>query len=252
MSLLPTSGDPADLAAEHALGLLDGDERRAAQDRLARDPQFRSDVAHWRGMLAPLLDEVAPVEPPARLWTAVERRIADSDVDDVGNDSERPNNVVQLRRRVAVWRGFAAGATALAASLALVLVTRPTSVAPPPPAAQAPAPAPLVAMLGDDERGGLMVAKWEPATRRMTIAAPQTISLEPGRMQELWIIQANGTPRSLGVLPSNDRNELLIVPAVAQQLQAGATLAVSVEPSGGSPTGLPTGPVIATGKLGLV
>ncbi|MEO1162117.1 MAG: anti-sigma factor, partial [Pseudomonadota bacterium] len=29
----------------------------------------------------------------------------------------------------------------------------------------------------------------------------------------------------------------------------GITLAVSLEPAGGSPTGTPTGPVIATGKL---
>jgi anti-sigma-K factor RskA len=34
-----------------------------------------------------------------------------------------------------------------------------------------------------------------------------------------------------------------------QRVAAQATLAVSVEPPGGSPTGLPTGPVIASGKL---
>ena len=32
-------------------------------------------------------------------------------------------------------------------------------------------------------------------------------------------------------------------------LQAGAMLAVSLEPPGGSPTGQPTGPVVSTGKL---
>jgi anti-sigma-K factor RskA len=36
---------------------------------------------------------------------------------------------------------------------------------------------------------------------------------------------------------------------IAEQLRRGATLAVSVEPAGGSPTGLPTGPVIASGAL---
>jgi anti-sigma-K factor RskA len=32
-------------------------------------------------------------------------------------------------------------------------------------------------------------------------------------------------------------------------LQQGATIAISVEPRGGSPTGAPTGPVIASGSL---
>jgi anti-sigma-K factor RskA len=36
---------------------------------------------------------------------------------------------------------------------------------------------------------------------------------------------------------------------MAAQLAEGATLALSVEPTGGSPTGLPTGAVIAAGKL---
>ena len=248
MSLPPTSGDPADLAGEFALGLLDGEDRRAAQSQLARDPVFRVDVAQWRGMLAPLLDEVVEVAPPARLWPTIERQIAATAA---SGRSQGNDNVVQLRKRLVVWRSVAAGAMALAASLALVVLTRPASVAPP-PAVQAPVAAPLLAMLGDEENGGLMVAKWEPAARRMTIAAPQTIELESGRVQELRIIQANGTPRSLGVLANGDRSELEIVPAMSQQLQSGATLAVSVEPLGGSPTGLPTGPVIATGKLGLI
>jgi anti-sigma-K factor RskA len=249
MSLPPTQDDErGDVAAEYALGLLEGDELRAAQARVTADPQFRTEVAEWRGRLAPLLDEIAAVEAPARLWPAIEGRLGSIGARD---DQGRADNVVQLRRRVGIWRGVAAGAAALAASLALVVVTRPAQVAAP-PARQAPAPAPMVAMLADDERGGLMLAKWEPGSRRMTVAAPKQIELEPGQVQELWVIQADGKPRSLGVLPSTSRNELQLLPAVAQQLQEGATLAVSVEPQGGSPTGLPTGPVIASGKLGLV
>jgi anti-sigma-K factor RskA len=37
--------------------------------------------------------------------------------------------------------------------------------------------------------------------------------------------------------------------ALKDRLSATAALAVSLEPPGGSPTGLPTGPVIASGKL---
>jgi anti-sigma-K factor RskA len=37
--------------------------------------------------------------------------------------------------------------------------------------------------------------------------------------------------------------------ALAQLLRQGATIAISVEPPGGSPTGAPTGPVVASGPL---
>ena len=43
--------------------------------------------------------------------------------------------------------------------------------------------------------------------------------------------------------------QLEVEPATAILLADGATFAVSLEPSGGSPTGLPTGPVIASGAL---
>ena len=38
-------------------------------------------------------------------------------------------------------------------------------------------------------------------------------------------------------------------PDLARRLTPDASLAVSLEPPGGSPTGLPTGPVVALGKL---
>lgn len=241
MSVPATPADePPNLAAEYALGLLEGNELAGARAQLG-NAGFRADVAHWLGHFVPLLDEVAPVRPPARLWTAIEQRISPA--------APRSADVHQLHRRLNLWRGAAAVATALAASLALVVLTRPEPVAPP---AVTRAPAPMVAMLGDEQAGGLMLAKWEPSNGRMTVAAPTEISIAAGQVQELWVIQADGTPRSLGVLPSTSRNELQIAPSAAQQLQQGATLAVSVEPQGGSRTGLPTGPVIASGKLGLV
>jgi anti-sigma-K factor RskA len=40
-----------------------------------------------------------------------------------------------------------------------------------------------------------------------------------------------------------------LTPALQQKLAQGAVLAISVEPAGGSPTGQPTGPVVATGDL---
>src|SRR5205807_3272101 len=93
------------LAAEHALGVLTGDERSQAIALAREDAEFAQDVARWRGRFAPWLSEVAEAQPPERVWAAIEQRI--------GTQGEA--NVVQLSRRVKLWRGFAAAATAVAA-----------------------------------------------------------------------------------------------------------------------------------------
>jgi anti-sigma-K factor RskA len=65
----------------------------------------------------------------------------------------------------------------------------------------------------------------------------------------LWVIPADGTPRSLGMIEKAGTTEMAMSAELKAWLVDGATLAVSLEPAGGSPTGLPTGPVIASGKL---
>jgi anti-sigma-K factor RskA len=64
----------------------------------------------------------------------------------------------------------------------------------------------------------------------------------------LWLIPADGTPHSIGVMPEKTMR-VTVDEKMADQFDTGVTLAVSLEPAGGSPTGLPTGPVLASGKL---
>ncbi|MDQ4087135.1 MAG: anti-sigma factor, partial [Pseudomonadota bacterium] len=58
-----------------------------------------------------------------------------------------------------------------------------------------------------------------------------------------------GTPVSLGLVQAGAPQRLRVPAQVARHFQARSTIALSVEPPGGSPTGLPTGPVVATGEL---
>ena len=243
MSTPPLSPDERDqLAAEFALGVLSGDDRARARSLYAGDAQFRAEVAQWLGRLAPLLDAVDPVEPSAGVWQAIERRLGSRGA---ANDNNR-----LLRRRLNLWRGAAAGASALAASLALVLLTRTPEVAPPITApAPLPAASPMIAMLGDEQKGALLVASWTPATNSLRLSAAGQMPEDPGHAHELWVIPADGTPRSLGTMAAGPKMQMAVDPQQSRQLREGATLAVSVEPPGGSPTGLPTGPVIASGKL---
>jgi anti-sigma-K factor RskA len=235
--------DDAPLAAEYALGLLDGDEQAQAFARVRSDPAFATEVARWRGRLAPMLDEAAPVRPPQSSWEAIDRATAASAPTAAAND-----NVAELKRRVRVWRAFSGGATAIAAALALVLLLQP-------PASQTPAPtphaelAPMVASLASDKGEPMLMATWDPVSERLIIAAADAMPAPAGRSHEVWLIPAGGSPMKVGMLPGSARMHMQVPDDIAEQLRRGATLAVSVEPAGGSPTGLPTGPVIASGAL---
>ena len=241
MSGAMTPEERGELAAEYALGLLDGEDAARARSLAASDPGFADEVAGWSGWLAPLLDEVEPIAPPERVLAAIEQRL--------GERPEAADNVHYLRRRVTVWRGFAVGASALAASLALVLVTRPQTIERPPVVTPAPAPAPMVAMMEAEGSEAKLVATWDAGAKSLVVAAAAGIAPAAGRSHELWVIPADGTPRSLGLLPGAQPLHLRVAGPLAAQVAEGVTLALSVEPTGGSPTGLPTGPVIAAGKL---
>jgi anti-sigma-K factor RskA len=84
------------------------------------------------------------------------------------------------------------------------------------------------------------------------LVTASAIERPPGRDHQLWIIPVGGTPISLGVIPAEESVKRRLSPALAAQFRAGATVALSREPSGGSPTGQPTGPVVAAGELQAV
>ena len=232
MSSKPPSDDPRDLAAEYALGLLDGTERAEARALLSSNPSFLAEVDAWTARLAPLLDEVEPSRPPNRLWPAIAAA--------TGGASD---NVVALKRRVSVWQGISAGMTALAASLAVVLL-QPAPQAP----VQSPA-APMVAMVSDEGKTITVVANWDPDDRQLVLAMAGDMPEDPGKAHELWVIPQGGTPRSLGTMADKPMSRMELAETLADLLSQGATIAISVEPPGGSPTGAPTGPVIASGTL---
>ncbi|TMJ13809.1 MAG: anti-sigma factor [Alphaproteobacteria bacterium] len=221
------------LAAEYALGLLEGEERAEAHALFESDESFRRRVGAWTGRLAPLLDEAEPQAPPAELWSKIERRIA---------PPPAASNVVVLRRKLSLWRGYAAAATALAASLALFLVTRPE---PAPPRAEAP----MVAMMEAAGSGAKLVATYDAASRSLVVAPAAGITRVAGHSHELWAIPADGKPRPMGIVRPGAPQRMDVPPEMAPAFAGGVTLALSVEPEGGSPTGQPTGPVIASGRL---
>lgn len=226
------------LAAEYALRLPDGEDRRRAERLMSSDPGFAAEVARWRGRFAPLVDELESTAPPQGLWGHIEQVI--------GGPSD---NVVKLRRQVTTWRAATAAISALAASLAVVLLLPPQTTAPTPTEEVRPASAPMVAMLGDDRKAMKVVATWDPAASQLVLAVVGDMPADPLHSHELWVIPSDGKPRSLGTMPASKQAHMALAEALAELLQQGATIAISVEPPGGSPHGSPTGPVVASGAL---
>lgn len=227
------------LAGEYVLGLLTGEELQRARERLASDPEFGDEVARWQGRLAPLHVEGESIQPPTDVWDKLQAKLVPAPGDD---------NQMGIRRQLLVWKSLAAGMTGIAASLALMLVFEPRStVAPAAPQAQQPA-SPMVAMLGS--QGSMkVVASWNPSARQLVLAVPGKMATDPAHSNELWIIPAGGKPKSLGTMPDARQMHMQLADALATLLQQGATIAISIEPRGGSPTGTPTGPVVASGAL---
>ena len=82
------------------------------------------------------------------------------------------------------------------------------------------------------------------------LAVAGDMPADPSHAHELWVIPEGGKPHSLGTMARGRQMHMRLADALAQLLQQGATIAISVEPPGGSPTGAPTGPVVASGALG--
>ena len=220
------------VAAELAFGLLESAERQAAVARLGADGLFADAHARWQTYASAMFSDKG-VAPSASVWRAIEARLPANDV--VLSTSAR-----SLRW----WQIGTAAASAATVVLGVVAVQKPETVIVRVPVAQAPAP-PMVAVLTG--KTGLVTVSFDPTTGYMTSAAS---GLYIGaRSPELWVIPADGKPRSMGVI--NAANPVWAkVPARASSAMAtGVMLAVSVEPVGGAPTGQPTGPVILTGKL---
>lgn len=215
------------LAGEYVLGTLDAGERSAVEARIASDAALRAAVAAWERRLQPLSDSAPPaVQSPATLARVMAA---------IGGEAQA-SNVLDLKRSVRRWRVAAGAFGAIAAALIVFVVT--DRLAPPPAL-----PNELVAVLGAEGAEPVFVATIDVANQRLTIRRVGE-SAPDDQSYELWAVEADAAPRSLGVIDAAYQvHEVPLAPA------AGIVLAVSLEPAGGSPTGAPTGPVVFTGAL---
>ena len=229
--------DPALLAAELALGVLEGDALATAKRRLLTDPDFADQVEDWRDRLAAIGLDAPDAIPSEDLWALIEARI-----DRAG---EPPVADFVPRRQLRRWQiGTVAASAAAVVFAVLLVIPRPTIVDPPVQIVAQPA---IVAQLRGEGEGPLVAARYDPATAQLRLVA-QDMDEDP-RVPELWIIPADGIPRSLGVIQPAGDTQLVVAEGHRAMLHDGATLAITMEPRATAPHAAPTGPRVAAGKI---
>ncbi|HIC80539.1 MAG TPA: hypothetical protein EYP07_06175 [Kiloniellaceae bacterium] len=227
--------DRADLlAAEFVLGSLDRAARRKAARRYEEDRDFADRVDRWAERLFPLTQAMPPELPEETVWAGIATRV------DGEGAAKAVAQATAAPRPVSPFAILGWGGAALAAALALFLLT-PLSVEPP--------RQDLVASLEAAESGLAWGVALDRTESRLTLRRRGAWPAAPDQSLELWLISAEGSVRSLGLLLPAAETALALDAAALDSLRPGATLAVSREPLGGSPGAGPSGPVILSAGL---
>ncbi|UNK39975.1 anti-sigma factor (plasmid) [Shinella sp. H4-D48] len=217
------------LAGEYVLGLLSLDARRALERRMAEDRSFAELVRHWEIDLSTFNDAYDEVSPSDAVLGRIKDRLF--------GEQQVAKVRTGLWNSVPFWRWLSFGTSVVAAS-ALIYASGSAflRVHDREYVAELSAPANAVNML----------ATYDSGSGRMRIM-PVAAGPREEKSLELWLVPGEGDPLSLGILPADTGGDLVIPADLRDRIGEGATLAVTLEPFGGSPTGRATGPIVASG-----
>lgn len=210
------------LAADYAIGLMPSTARRRFETLLLDDAKLRAEVAQWQESLVGLTSSLVPQPVPERVWQHILARI------------EPQRLHVPEKRPFWSWlRVTAAVCSLFVAVIAGVLYNREK-------------PDFNATLIADNQQPALTVQTFDHYLKIEPVAVA---SVESGRSLELWAIPADGVPVSLGVIADDGQGRVALSDAQRALLSTQTTMAITLEPKGGSPSGKPTGPILYKGQL---
>jgi anti-sigma-K factor RskA len=220
------------LAAEYVLGTLRGRARQRFERWLV-SPQVGEIVRAWEDRLAGLEPHLGKATPPAAVWHELEHRLD--------------------LHRGPVARWVSRHRVPMAAALLLLLFPIIGFYT----LRQPPAPVTLAASHRALIQGDPQTIYWSVELlgedQELAVEVQAVHALDAGQALELWVLPApgvnHGQPVSLGLLPASGVARRALTPAQRAALAGARQLAVSLEPAGGSPMGMPTGPVLDVAEL---
>lgn len=227
--------------AEYVLGVLDADARAAVAHEIETTSEAATAVALWQRRLMPLADRIAIVAPAPYVWARIQHSLQ------LTTPGRAPVPVRRgLWNNLPLWRWLGLGASAVAVALLVTVMLPRLHPQPPTPAGGLDY---MAAAIQQDNGVTGWTATMDLHHARMVVVPATPQALAQGRALELWLIPAGQKPISVGMIARDKPTTIALDPAMLARLGPTAALAVSVEPIGGSPTGQPTGPVIANGAI---
>lgn len=275
------------LAGEYVLGTLSVQLRQQVEARLSFDAALRDAVFFWEQRLLPLTALAEPVDPTSALWQRIAQSVdtqtssaaralaiaayetASADAVDAAGSGRverpfleadsapsRPSEATRPRVRaaqehlsvwtrlwhnMALWRGLAASGFAAAAVLAVVLLG-PGSAAP-----NGSGYLVVLAAPANQSAGWVVRARSPGQLELVPVGQASGGALAEGQALQFWT-KADGwtKPVSLGLVTPG---QTIRVPLEnLPPLQPNQLFELTIEPAGGSPTKLPTGPIQFIGR----
>ena len=219
------------LAAEYVLGTMKGRARKRFTKLMAEHQWIRAAVWSWEEQITPLAESVNDVQPSSKVWKNIFKSIGTS------------SPVKQQRGSLWFWQGLSALSTALSVVLLALLLTNPTAIPQNEPN--------YISVVNNETAQPLWLISANIETGEINFKAVNATATQLDKAFELWMLPTDDSPpRSLGLLPVDHQEVSINLPPALKALLTNAKgLAVSLEPAGGSTTGLPTGPVLYQAPL---
>jgi anti-sigma-K factor RskA len=237
-----TRDDQDRLAAEHVLGLLEGEERGLAERLLASDAAFQALVEGWRTRFSEWDRTAIDLPPSEALWQRIETGLADRPAAQPARPASparrtaSPGVLQGLWDSLAFWRAFG-----LAGAMAALLLALGVGYFAEKAARQ---PVLVAVLMTDANQPGAVVRTF--SNGRLELTPLGDMEIPHNHSIQVWTFpDSGGAPVSVGVVQA--ARTVLLDPPDLPQPHSNQLFAISIEPLTGSPTGLPTGPVVMKG-----
>ena len=227
--------DLAAIADDYVLGLLDEADAAQVEAEMERDVALSNAVAAARDRFLPLDTGIEPASVSPDLWDAIAQRLPDAAPrPGVAPVAQTANDNVAGGLRPG-WRATAISAMAASLILAVGLawsVTRTVE--------------PLVVAVLLNEAGEVQAVVEDFGNNTASVRLLTEFAVPADRTLQVWTLPSRDMgPMSLGLL-EGAHSATLRSPALPQP-QDTQLYEITLEQAGGSPTGRPTGPILAKG-----
>ncbi|WP_320198377.1 anti-sigma factor [Agrobacterium sp. rho-13.3] len=223
--------DMARFADEYVLGLLDEEDIRRMEADIEQHAEVRNAVAASRERFLPLDTSVEEVRPNASLWQQIEAGLSAVEQTEPRSDAITPSN----DNRLFVWKRTAI--TSLAASLLLTAglgwsLMRQVD--------------PVVIAILLNGAGEPQAIVEDFSNEQASIRLLADFAVPEGKTMQVWTLPNRDMgPISLGLLDQR-RSAKLATPSLPKPKDE-QLYEITLEQTGGSPTGRPTGPILVKG-----